>query len=130
MDKFKNKKRHFPNSSYWVYQLHWSVVIWVHTYPVLNIEIVFQLKTATVVGRAESGGKVGGVRSSRQSVRGDSTMNKTPSTVSVPGKNGIGYTWEYAKTPDNRTKWEKVKTTIWNPDTHQFLGRTGKSWGQ
>jgi len=56
-------------------------------------------------------------------------MNKTPSTVSVPGKNGIGYTWEYAKTPDNRTRWEKIKTGIWNPETHQFLGRTAKSWG-
>ncbi|XP_046676303.1 sodium/potassium-transporting ATPase subunit beta-2-like [Homalodisca vitripennis] len=57
-------------------------------------------------------------------------MNKTPSTVSVAGKNGIGgYTWEYATVPDNRSNWEKFKTTIWNPETHQFLGRTGKSWG-
>ncbi|KAG8286797.1 Sodium/potassium-transporting ATPase subunit beta-2 [Homalodisca vitripennis] len=58
-------------------------------------------------------------------------MNKTPSTVSVAGKNGIGgYTWEYATVPDNRSNWEKFKTTIWNPETHQFLGRTGKSWGE
>lgn len=57
-------------------------------------------------------------------------MNKTPSTVSVAGKNGIGYTWEYATVPDNRSKWEKVKTAIWDPETRQFLGRTSKSWGQ
>lgn len=66
---------------------------------------------------------------SAQSVR-DSTMNKTPSTVTVPGKNGIGYTWEYATEPDDRSTCEKFKTYIWDPDTHQFLGRTGKSWGE
>lgn len=68
-------------------------------------------------------------QSHSQSVR-DSTMNKTPSTVTVPGKNGIGYTWEYATEPDDRSTCEKFKTYIWDPDTHQFLGRTGKSWGE
>lgn len=68
--------------------------------------------------------------SSAYSLVRDKMMNKTPSTVSVTGNNGIGYQWEYAKTVDNRTKWEKVKTTIWNGETNQFLGRTAKSWGE
>lgn len=60
-------------------------------------------------------------------VRSD-TMRKTPSTARA-ANNGIGYEWEYAKPQDDRTTWEKVKQGIWNSETHQFLGRTAKSWG-
>ncbi|XP_044266272.1 sodium/potassium-transporting ATPase subunit beta-1-like [Tribolium madens] len=30
----------------------------------------------------------------------------------------------------HRTKWETFKNAIYNPSTKEFLGRTGKSWGQ
>ncbi|XP_075212360.1 sodium/potassium-transporting ATPase subunit beta-2-like [Lycorma delicatula] len=55
-------------------------------------------------------------------------MRKTPSTARA-ANNGVGYEWEYAKPQDDRTRWEKIKHGIWNPETHQFLGRTAKSWG-
>lgn len=57
------------------------------------------------------------------------TMRKTPSTARA-ANNGIGYEWEYAKPQDDRTRWEKIKQGIWNSETHQFLGRTAKSWGE
>lgn len=58
-------------------------------------------------------------------------MPKTPSAATVnTNANSVKYEWEYARPIDNRTKWEKVKQAIWNPQTHQFLGRTWKSWGK
>lgn len=43
--------------------------------------------------------------------------------------NGIGYEWEYAKVKDDRTVWQKIKNGIYNPSSHEFLGRSAKSWG-
>nr|BAH72497.1 ACYPI006475 [Acyrthosiphon pisum] len=43
--------------------------------------------------------------------------------------NGIGYEWEYAKVKDDRTIWQKIIMGIYNPSSHEFLGRSAKSWG-
>lgn len=49
---------------------------------------------------------------------------------SAAADNGpAGYEWEYARKKDDRTRWEKIKQGIWNSDSHEFLGRTAKSWG-
>jgi len=34
------------------------------------------------------------------------------------------------RSPTNRTKWEALQNAIYDPSTKQFLGRTGKNWGQ
>lgn len=61
---------------------------------------------------------------------GKDKMSKTASAATVTtNANSVKYEWEYARPIDNRTKWQKVKQGIWNPETHQFLGRTWKSWG-
>lgn len=44
--------------------------------------------------------------------------------------NGIGYEWEYAKVKDDRTIWQKIVMGIYNPSSHEFLGRSAKSWGK
>lgn len=44
--------------------------------------------------------------------------------------NGIGYEWEYAKVKDDRTIWQKIIMGIYNPSSHEFLGRSAKSWGK
>lgn len=44
--------------------------------------------------------------------------------------NGIGYEWEYAKVKDDRTIWQKIIMGIYNPSSHEFLGRSAKSWGE
>ncbi|XP_060522765.1 sodium/potassium-transporting ATPase subunit beta-1 [Cylas formicarius] len=49
--------------------------------------------------------------------------------VSKDNDNGRVKEFEFAKTPE-LTKWEAFKKAIYDPRTHQFLGRTGKSWGQ
>lgn len=43
--------------------------------------------------------------------------------------NGTGYEWEYAKKIDNRTTGQKILSFIYNSETHEFFGRTAKSWG-
>ncbi|XP_050426387.1 sodium/potassium-transporting ATPase subunit beta-2-like isoform X2 [Adelges cooleyi] len=43
--------------------------------------------------------------------------------------NGIGYEWEYAKVKDDRTVWQKIINGIYNPNSHEFLGRSARSWG-
>ncbi|XP_050527453.1 sodium/potassium-transporting ATPase subunit beta-2-like [Daktulosphaira vitifoliae] len=43
--------------------------------------------------------------------------------------NGIGYEWEYAKVKDDRTIWQKIVMGIYNPNTHEVLGRSLRSWG-
>jgi hypothetical protein len=32
--------------------------------------------------------------------------------------------------PPKLGKWEGFRMFIWNSETHQFLGRTGASWGK
>jgi sodium/potassium-transporting ATPase subunit beta len=32
--------------------------------------------------------------------------------------------------PPKLGKWEGFRIFIWNSETHQFLGRTGASWGK
>ncbi|XP_018325786.1 sodium/potassium-transporting ATPase subunit beta-1 [Agrilus planipennis] len=32
--------------------------------------------------------------------------------------------------PPTKTTWETIKTALWNPDTKEVFGRTGKNWAQ
>lgn len=48
--------------------------------------------------------------------------------MSSPKGNGTTYEFPYQK-PETRTKWQQVKEGIYNPSTHEVLGRTCSSWG-
>lgn len=48
--------------------------------------------------------------------------------ATTTGENGI-YEFPYVKPPD-KTKWETVRTAIWDSSTSQLCGRTPKSWGK
>ena len=36
--------------------------------------------------------------------------------------------FNFALKPEERHGWEAFSHFVWNPDTKQFLGRTGMSW--